>query len=1651
MQQLPELLQLSVQLGSSHICIAGWPALTVRGLAQRLLSSCGISMDPDTVELHMDKYVLPSGYTIGSCLSRWRHVPLGPHDIIRLKCITHRQSYGKVRTGKSVDARGSPLHTVRQVTARAAAALKLPVGPARLRAEVEAAADLALLPYTFTNWTDAWEQGLMQVAVCLTRSLLPSKPASAASLLAACSDLLDLPAALAPRGPLYAGMCALQLHTALLALAYEGDNSSSSGGGGGGSGSSGGVAVGASPGVALPSPAGKGRGGSGGQGRAAARGAGGAGSGSGGSGVGSSGREPRDSRARGVAMEAVQQLLAKAAVRVGWVLEQLSCYGSELSDMMDGYTPPAPQQRQQQQQQQQQLGMGRAAESAGAAGGTTGAGLAGGSGSSSGSSRGGGDLRVQAAEALEPYAAMQLLDAFGRLMGLVGSHCVTSPMLLPPGTLPSGWHCHRSLFHTILELCDQARIGTACREGRSGGRGGRGGDSDEYEEEYDEEEGYIYHRHGSGGSSSSSGSSSSGSGGGSEGAGDGCSGSSGSHGVRTLELPLVARTLDALLQLHAQTHAGCRTAGSGGDSGSNGGVDGGGGGEGGGAGNGGGDSGNASTAAAATAGNEGGGSANGRPGDGGSNDHEDDDGASSISSHSSSHTSSSSSHSSSDCGHGCPLTPGFSQLPPCMDWLRDVAGVLEAACDVYSLAGGSDVDTDGEAEAEVEGLLPLPLQQLQQPSVAGSAGAPTAGAAAAAAAAPDAVATGVALPIAAVTTAAVAAAAAATTAAAVAAVAASMPAASPSAPSTPVPLRHNHNPGSTGGSNDEGGSGGVQLPFGTPAASAAVTPSSSSSATTSSSPSSSHASPTSSASSSHASASASPSSSIASFSSSPFADTPAEANSPWPLPAAADVGSVSVGSSGVGISSSNGGGSGSGIHAMEARCPTSSTSSVTPLASCWDAAATVIASTSSNTATPTAPSTSPTAPGLGLAAVANASPKSHTSNPSPSPPSMPAATSAATSPTSAATAAAATTPLNRSARHIILDALLRAFQCPCLVEQLLAATRRSSSSGGAGSHLYGSSGGGGGGGGPMGQLCERSVWRHPRLAGCAPAAAYQKQVLDNLLTPLSYVYEDDDYDAPVLQVCRSDMLGSSFGELMQYDGYSLGSEGICVSFEDEEAFGDGVLREWLTEVASAVFDPNAGLFRMAEGDVRCLHLCAAGCTQGEQHLELLTFAGRIMGLAMRARVPLGFHLSSALFKLLQHPGRPGVGRLRAADLEQLEPRLAATCAQIAAAEDVEALGLTFVASCGQLGAALEVPLLPRGAGDEVAVTAANRADYLDRLTRFYCSWGCSSEHGAMAGAAAAAGSTGGGALFWEECELDAVEALAQGLADALVFSYEEGVAELAERLRPVSAAAFNAALGGETGGVDVTQWRAHTSAAGFKTERERAALEAFWSVVRSLRPEQQRRLLQFWTGLSHLPAGGFKHLSQQLQLVPARPGEDDCHRRGSSASGGGGGAGGREREEEDEEEEEEGRREGEQPPPQGEATLLGAVEHVSADATAGTSTSGAGSDGDSSGGAGGGGGGNNSDGSTSSTGSTSSGASSSSGSDTAGGDGVVSGGASGDTAGAGGSSGGSSGGPVLLAAHTCFFQLRLPLLGQEGAMRAAVEESLANLGAFWNE
>ncbi|CAH2077175.1 unnamed protein product, partial [Iphiclides podalirius] len=71
-----------------------------------------------------------------------------------------------------------------------------------------------------------------------------------------------------------------------------------------------------------------------------------------------------------------------------------------------------------------------------------------------------------------------------------------------------------------------------------------------------------------------------------------------------------------------------------------------------------------------------------------------------------------------------------------------------------------------------------------------------------------------------------------------------------------------------------------------------------------------------------------------------------------------------------------------------------------------------------------------------------------------------------------------------------------------------------------------------------------------------------------------------------------------------------------------------------------------------------------------------------------------------------------------------------------------------------------------------------------------------------------------------------------------------------------------------TGEVCVADWRAHALVAGSGREWERL-LGWFWAAVANLSGEERARLLQFTTGCSQLPPGGFQELSPRFQITAA--------------------------------------------------------------------------------------------------------------------------------------------------------------------------------------
>ncbi|KAJ1458300.1 hypothetical protein M885DRAFT_513415 [Pelagophyceae sp. CCMP2097] len=67
-----------------------------------------------------------------------------------------------------------------------------------------------------------------------------------------------------------------------------------------------------------------------------------------------------------------------------------------------------------------------------------------------------------------------------------------------------------------------------------------------------------------------------------------------------------------------------------------------------------------------------------------------------------------------------------------------------------------------------------------------------------------------------------------------------------------------------------------------------------------------------------------------------------------------------------------------------------------------------------------------------------------------------------------------------------------------------------------------------------------------------------------------------------------------------------------------------------------------------------------------------------------------------------------------------------------------------------------------------------------------------------------------------------------------------------------------------TPALDVSDWKEHTLLRGdFENKPAHPCVSAFWRCVESWTDEQRARLLQWATGSSRLPVGGFKHLQQR--------------------------------------------------------------------------------------------------------------------------------------------------------------------------------------------
>ncbi|KAH7476382.1 hypothetical protein KRP22_000222 [Phytophthora ramorum] len=299
-----------------------------------------------------------------------------------------------------------------------------------------------------------------------------------------------------------------------------------------------------------------------------------------------------------------------------------------------------------------------------------------------------------------------------------------------------------------------------------------------------------------------------------------------------------------------------------------------------------------------------------------------------------------------------------------------------------------------------------------------------------------------------------------------------------------------------------------------------------------------------------------------------------------------------------------------------------------------------------------------------------------------------------------------------------------------------------------------------------------------------------------------------------LSVHREYMLEESMDHMYCIQPKNLRSF-MRINFLDESGVdAGGVHREWFMLVNELLASPTLRLFTCTNKADQSYFLNPQSRSEvGEDHLAYYFATGRLIGRALLEGGIWGFHLALPLLKVIL--GMP----VTFADMEYLDPEAYRSLRWLMDNDGVDDLGLDFSLT-EQVNETekIVVDLIPNGR--DIAVTDANKREYLDRRFRYV--------------------------LF--ESVADQLHAFLKGLYEVipremlLIFDPEE----------------FDYLLCGSPE-VDVTDWETHTV---LSPNLEGVSVTRwFWEIVRQMPNEYRRRLLLFATGSACVPLSGFRGLT----------------------------------------------------------------------------------------------------------------------------------------------------------------------------------------------
>ncbi|KAF7201944.1 transcript variant X1 [Nothobranchius furzeri] len=329
---------------------------------------------------------------------------------------------------------------------------------------------------------------------------------------------------------------------------------------------------------------------------------------------------------------------------------------------------------------------------------------------------------------------------------------------------------------------------------------------------------------------------------------------------------------------------------------------------------------------------------------------------------------------------------------------------------------------------------------------------------------------------------------------------------------------------------------------------------------------------------------------------------------------------------------------------------------------------------------------------------------------------------------------------------------------------------------------------------------------------------------------LRHIHSKKPRTKTCLKISRHAILDSSLKATRNFS-VSDWSKNFEVVFQDEEALDwGGPRREWFELICKTLFDTSNQLFtRFSDNNQGLVH--PNPDRPPHLRLKMLEFAGRIVGKCLYESALGGTYKQLVRARFTRSFLAQIIGlRMNYKYFETDDQEFFKTKVCFILNNDVSEMDLVFAEEKYNKSGQLEKVVELISGGAQIAVTNENKIHYLNLLAQYRLA----------------------------SQVRDEVEHFLKGLNELvpenLLAIFDENELEL---------------LMCGTGDINVQDFKAHAVIVGGSWHFREKVMKWFWAVVSSFTQEELARLLQFTTGSSQLPPGGFNTLCPSFQIIAA--------------------------------------------------------------------------------------------------------------------------------------------------------------------------------------